>query len=1391
MSEEDGGGNPSYAAYEYQIEASAWIAVDLLLARRLCNSITIEAKTKEDLEADVEQKFPTTGLSSDTRLTIQIKTKSTGAWTSNAFAKVLRGDFIRGDDGGAPPKGPAPRVRPLEMLRGETDRIYLFVTDAAIDPALFPFRVESAGDPSTASSLPYRSADNLSEDNDAEAIAPRISIMAGLAREWIRLRLEKLLRSHAHIAEQFIGPCISALIQDIRERMLARTDGVFSRLQLLQLLERHGGSINPSPTLDRFVEPKALRKIEALLKKENAVIITGPSGTGKTMTADYIEASLLKERGYEVVGGEDGPEKVRHALRKPGVYLFHLKDPFGKTRYLQAARPWASELLSLLKEAGPDKRFLITTRSDVIHESKISSNSELDRRLLERYSVSLEATDYSDEARALIYDNHVRCLKGGARRFAVESRKRALSQLLKPFEIDRFVLAIELSDENRDLDKLIGQSQVEAIARVVCEQITDSEERLKAVASAAILWALVAGSGAANREMLRPIRRSLRGRDIIVDLESFSELMVLGNNLRDVRGNLTFTHPQIAKGFLLAMQADANVAEDALTALIGTLVQMDDGGAESDDWGVEAVNKFRRQLIDDELGIELVIDRRSSELLDRQLESVLQSEDSGRFANRVRNIALLGSKGSISARFARSLVHESKSGRKTKARSYWGHFWSLSDEDAEMARQFATSELCRFIARRFVSDMLLETSISYRSGLAEYLCAIDPTVSTLALDLILERVSNPTKTVNNLSAAIWLALSSESPPANTLIDFFLGEARKRGADLDSEQVRQATQKVLDEGYSEFVLERVMDELFLPSEGLQSCIRWLRKYRPSELHAHPSRDDILSDWLTVCEEDAKSVSAAEIDLLFELCVHPAERAGLWKIIGKSGITGYIDRLLVEIAADWKSGPDLRRARIAALFALTPEFATRIRKSIPAGAEACLLSVISDYSSERFDFEGEEEATRAHVAAELLEGLSPEFPALLDLIEKGGHVVHRGLELPDAETINGPVNLASGKIIVELPEDLQIALAVATPDLPSRTSIADALVDSKEVHIAAAAVKLLGQVASKNTAIVSRLWGCLKYPEYAVREAALAALIPIVSIADRPRIVGIGSEDESSSVRLCFAASMQIERWPEAIGALCDLLSDIRDFDPYPSAQARRTSFDVAREAAAALCSFPALSTQAVDEVISRASAKSDDDNLESAFLSVLRVHSNSSVDNWLLSASTGAVQGLSAASALWELVQRAGEGAWALPKDDRTHAALIASATSDNDDISIPAAIAIALQPEQSLIERTWSALDGANGSKLKSVVSFAAILRGVPEVRSWIVEQLNPLLPQDRIAQLLVRFGEGDKSDLDLDAGAKDWLHALDPDTSVDQRLRMFLEGLYDPEQAADHSSRS
>lgn len=84
----------SLAGYEYQIDVSVWLALDLILAGRLTHELVLEPASQEDIEADLEECAPgrvTSVISMSTyRLVVQAKLRTGDAWTVFAACRERR-----------------------------------------------------------------------------------------------------------------------------------------------------------------------------------------------------------------------------------------------------------------------------------------------------------------------------------------------------------------------------------------------------------------------------------------------------------------------------------------------------------------------------------------------------------------------------------------------------------------------------------------------------------------------------------------------------------------------------------------------------------------------------------------------------------------------------------------------------------------------------------------------------------------------------------------------------------------------------------------------------------------------------------------------------------------------------------------------------------------------------------------------------------------------------------------------------------------------------------------------------------------------------------------------------------------------------------------------------
>ena len=88
-----GAGGRSLAGYEYQIDVSVWLALDLMLSAGLTNELVLEPASQEDVEADLAEFEPGRVISGailpDYKLVVQAKLRSGDAWTVPGIKSLL------------------------------------------------------------------------------------------------------------------------------------------------------------------------------------------------------------------------------------------------------------------------------------------------------------------------------------------------------------------------------------------------------------------------------------------------------------------------------------------------------------------------------------------------------------------------------------------------------------------------------------------------------------------------------------------------------------------------------------------------------------------------------------------------------------------------------------------------------------------------------------------------------------------------------------------------------------------------------------------------------------------------------------------------------------------------------------------------------------------------------------------------------------------------------------------------------------------------------------------------------------------------------------------------------------------------------------------------------
>ena len=433
--------NASYAGYEYQVSATIWVVLDLLFAKKITSDLTVEPQSHEDLEATVHELesaplgLRTNGNSID--IMFQFKTRSGAPWSSAALAKVLKG---RKEHDAGNPRG---RIRPLEILRANQGTRYVFITNEALAEPLRCHAGQGILDIPRATNLPPRAREGYDASTQAD-IAPRLLLCGGVTEEILTTRTRDLLTSHCHVPSLNLLNCLTDLREEVRKRILGYADGRWTRSEVADLIASHGGSGAPTRAMDHYVAPRCFDVIRDKLERSHVVLIVGPWGTGKTLTADVIEFQLRQSpASFAVVGEKHGPSAIRDYLTSVGPVLFHLRDPWGGNRVSSGADRWSTELPKLLTQAGPNKKFLITSRLDVLERA---GGSVIDD--FKPHMIVIDVRDYGPERLQEIYDRYAGDLTGRARAAAQEYREVAVRSMTRPYEIERFLAAVGIEDES-------------------------------------------------------------------------------------------------------------------------------------------------------------------------------------------------------------------------------------------------------------------------------------------------------------------------------------------------------------------------------------------------------------------------------------------------------------------------------------------------------------------------------------------------------------------------------------------------------------------------------------------------------------------------------------------------------------------------------------------------------------------------------------------------------------------------------------------------------------------------------------------------------------------------------------------------------------------------------
>jgi hypothetical protein len=1282
-------GNPGFSGYEYQIEVTVWVALDLMLAKAVTDEVVIEPPSEEDLEAAVldpaAASLGLTALGARLDLILQAKTRSGSPWTTTAIADVLLGKDVNAVDKGGR------RGRPLAMLQEDLQRRYVFVTNEASAESLRPHEGAHLFDfPEVDELPPYARADY--DKAEQASLAPRIVLLTGVTREVLSARIGLLLTQHGHVPISKHNNCVSDLREAVRLRIAGSNDGRWTQSDVMEVLVRYGGSLAPTRDMDRYIRPQSFDAIKTRLDKAHAVVIAGPSGTGKTLTADILELDLRSEPSvFDVIGEENGPGFIRRNLTRADPVLFHLRDPWGGNRLMPGADRWSGELPKLLDSAGPGRKFLITSRSDVLS----SAGQEL-MKALQPYVVSIEVEDYGSKRLAQIYDGIAADLGDHARRLAVQHRDRALKELTRPYEVKRFLVALtrEDSQKPRKIEAILADSQIEAIANVIADQLAPLG--LDGAEAAAIIWGLLSARGAVARDVFVKLGRRLRLADPKTkpDIDGLIDFLVAGQNLRQDGLALALYHPRVEDGLRMTFLRLPRDAERTLSMTVDVLLAWDRVG---EDWGLETgLNVLRASAKVEQLKLDL--SPAASQRLDQHLEAVaISAEKRADFERALRDLEQFGSEDHLPARLARILIEGGPEIKAMVFRKRW-RAPGVIDEDIFALREDSRTQT---MIERFIREILPFSDRDYHSELI-------PLLDRLAADLgdaywdALDSIAGPGGPHSNIDVIVTGALVGAAPDYERAIARFARSEAETEAWLQgyAKDLHEAEEHAVDADTADHIIDEPGEQYFNAREGMK-MVTHLRRARDGVtwIAGHPHRRSLLYALGDLIAQSNRAPPIAELKFLLaqaddwvrDQAWRAAERhwddslsSALIDALARSDVNSAGQRgRLVEIAARHRGGdpvPDLVAASEHAPFARR-------------------LEMVYDLFRTKLDDDPKREggaAARRQRAERLVQSFMgaerPVGQTLLDVLASDDiGAVTRTLSGEDRILLSATLASASVDLTGPL-ACLAAAAGLNVEEAIGRLLSADDAADC-ELGIQAMLIAAAPDLRAK-------LEEALRHKRYDVRRRALRVLADDATAPERQRLVATAN-DHSADVRLAFAALMEEYRWPEAIDALVKLLGDTRNFASQLTVGSW-SKFSVARAAARALGAYEDLPGNAIDALLDAAQADGTDPFVACAALSALANRDDTRVIpvmQWAL-ASAGLDRSGShrprAQAAAWALCDRATNGQLDMLTPD-----VVRLAERDVEAVAGPLLVAIGVHPgvmrDELLMRLRASDQDGREG----------------------------------------------------------------------------------------------
>lgn len=1157
-SEELSNGAIALAGFEYQVDVSVWAALDLVLDSNLADAITVEPCSQEDIEVDLATPASARRMGDLSLLkkviSIQVKYRSGTAWNCSELVKLLK-------------HGSATRISAKERLK-DSNVHYLLVTSAELTGEARRLRVRQFGQWPKPADTPKSIANELPDDGPG-----RIAVMPFLEPEDIRAKVRLLLLESFGVPKSKWEACYEHLRGHARAKMSGKQSRIWMRDDLTEAIKFFDGSIASNPDLEDYVKPGNWETLTARLRNRYAVVIAGPSGTGKTKTSAALWDTLRAEvPGIEKVHAERISDIQKFPSSNP--VLFDIEDPWGKYRFDYDLNSLALEIPTLLSSARPTRYFVITTRDDVLSDAAAESD-------ISYWKIALRPDDYTDADRKQLYQSQISRLSNPLQLLALDNQERPLQVLETPLEIMKFFDSLRSRAVDSALnviqriDQAISDAHQYSIEDLVGRQVGSRREEHHAI----VIWGLFKANAALPREYAPWLAQELADRDNRFErgLTELLSFFVAGRSLKQKNAVLSYYHPRVQAGLEKIVLANVPLARKVLRTLCDVMLVAD--RANDEHWGLPGIARLA-QASTALPGFNFRLSPDAQLALDAWLEECLLQKSS-KYEKYLNLAAKLGSSSNAPANLAR-LISSYELSR------LWGEEPVESFELTDLqSREIASHKSSRKICEAFILSVLPVGMPDYTDEVATMLSSVVGDLSAEFIKATRQIVKygvhsncgpllkGAAMDIDNFGIVAEEALNFLNDPTENSTDYKLLNLQIENGEFDDEYAEHLSEN--DDGYT-------------AGEILATYVYQLREQRGwSALQRQPHSKELRHWWLGAARKSARTAPPCNAEMS-ELVMHSldsTDEESLWELLSLSWHSNFLP-LLIERLKDGKQSASVRREMVSCFATHAPGYFKEVFKSLlESGSYSRLLGIFDDL----------EKASDIHEDLgkgflELSRELAEELPAPISELAKPLTI--------QGEVQNWVMSLSASKVAQALsptnPEERLIKIRYGLANnFDIEYEISEFLV-ATENH-SAAVFCLQVAVSLGYEEVIER---ALSHPFAKVRALALQTVASRKTNFLEPRLLEM-ADDASRYVRLALAELIKEGMRPEYLPTVLKLIKDTWTGDPVRHGAPAR--YPIAREASRCLNALNEIPDVNVDEILNYAK-KVDDLTVRESLLTSL-------------------------------------------------------------------------------------------------------------------------------------------------------------------------------------------